>query len=49
VYFQAFDKVTFAPVWSARRNAALEAERHDGCGSIVGDGIVLFISSRSDG
>ena len=44
VYYQAFDKVTFAPVWSTPqvgttpwKNANLSA-----CGSIAGDGVIVF-------
>jgi len=44
VYYQAYDKVTFAPVWSTPqsgttpwKNANLSA-----CGSIAGDGVIVF-------
>jgi hypothetical protein len=44
VAFQAFDKVTFKPVWSSPQPAAPLWTQHNqnGCASITGDGYVLF-------
>lgn len=44
VAFQAFDKVTFQPVWSSPQPAAPLWTQHNqnGCASITGDGYVLF-------
>src|SRR6516225_10074624 len=44
VYFQAYDKVTFAPVWSTPRAGASPWTQNgqQNCNSIAGDGFVLF-------
>jgi hypothetical protein len=44
VYFQAYDKVTFAPVWSAPKGGATPFTQNglSNCSSIAGDGVVIF-------
>lgn len=44
VYYQAYDKVTFAPVWSAPQPGATPWQKAglSTCSGIGGDGIVLF-------
>jgi hypothetical protein len=44
VYFQAFNKITFAPVWSAPQSGIQPwlTNGLNNCGSIGGDGVVLF-------
>ena len=44
VYFQAFDKVTFAPVWPAPKagTSPWTQNGQQNCDSIAGDGVVLF-------
>lgn len=44
VYFQAYDKVTFAPVWTTPRAGASPWTQNgqQNCNSIAGDGFVLF-------
>ncbi len=44
VYYQAFDKVTFAPVWSSPQRGVLPwyVNGQTGCTNIAGDGLVMF-------
>lgn len=44
VYFQAYDKVTFAPVWSTPQSGLTpwQANGITACNSIGGDGVVIF-------
>src|SRR5580658_747256 len=50
VYYQAFDKVTFAPVWTTpqRGNLPWEIALMPNCYNLSGDGLVMFdrIASR---
>lgn len=44
VYYQAFDKVTFAPVWASPQRGVLPWYQNGqmGCTNIGGDGLVMF-------
>src|SRR5579859_7876781 len=44
VYYQAYDKVTFAPVWSTPQNAntPFNAAGLTNCNNFSGDGIIIF-------
>lgn len=44
LYYQAYDKVTFAPVWSAPQPLSTPFTKNGmpACGSISGDGMIIF-------